>query len=160
MDNTQAKDLGNHIKVIQLKVSSPFIVTALLGGSLMFVKGNIWFIVLGVLIVAGTILMYIKFPNRKVADLYDNGVILYPKSQPEKTILWDDIKMWRYDQGKGNEDNLLLELKDGTSVGIVLFQRGKLVRSLVKYCPNQDYHEIRRQQTAQKTIRLFKRKSR
>ncbi len=157
MVDSLTKIKGEFLKEVQLKTKLPFVFTLAIGGLLFLTKSFGW-LSLGIAIIIFTVIMYLKFPEKKIADVYTDGVILYVNESEAIEVLWPEITLWHYNEKNVGEDTLRIELVNGEVVTLPLYSRGYLVRSLNKYCPEQDYQKLQIKAVRDKIKKAFTKK--
>ena len=157
VENTLNKIQGNFLKEVHLKAKLPFVFTFVIGISLFFTKSFGW-VSLGIALIIFTVLMYIKFPDRKIAEVYQDGVILFVTATEAIEVLWPEITLWHYDEKNVGDEALRIELVNGEVIFLPLFTRGYLVKSLNKHCPDQEYNKLQLTVVRDKIKSAFKKK--
>lgn len=158
MKLTETKKItGPLLKEVNLKPVLPFVATLGLGGILVFTKSFPW-VAFGLTLIILISLMYWKFPDRKIAEVYEDGLVIFESEDQAVEILWDEITLWHYDEKQVGEDTLRIELADGEIVLVPLYARGYLVKMLNKKRPDQDYQKIKLSQLSGKVRSLLKKK--
>lgn len=100
---------------------------------------NEFFSFIGLLIVAITLFFMTVAPDRKLIEFTVDFVVLYNCRMRDECFLiyWDDILSWRY-VWHADEDELLIELVDGSFQRMPVFSRKRIIPLMRYYAEGKE----------------------
>ncbi|MDO4941126.1 MAG: hypothetical protein Q4E33_05500 [Erysipelotrichaceae bacterium] len=122
-------------------------VVCLIVGAAMLIPNNLFVRILGLFFVVMAALVMYVMKDKKVADVYSDGVLIYnSKNQDYAYFLnYNDVKMWKVDHEEGH-DTIVFTLNSLYRTGFDTFQSNKAYRALEKYIGDKDEKLIRAQE--------------
>lgn len=150
---------GTFIKSINNKPLAVFLVPALIGILMLF--GNWAMRIFGLLFIVFTLFVFSKFKRKTVADIYEEYIIIYKDDSDIVTLLrWDDIKTWDLKISSSAEDQLFIEMLDGSFYEIAMFGIAKISVYFRKFAFDANHREqVKARENARgSSFNLFKKK--
>lgn len=114
-----------------------------IGIGLLMLFGNIFLKLFGALFIGFSLYVYYNFPKAKVADVYEEMLVIYDQKEQRlfKVLYWDKIKSWDMKVSQAAEDQILVETNDERYVSIYMFGIAKLAVYFRKYAFEKNKHE-------------------
>ena len=112
-------------KTIMFKPISPSVTCFIVGVAIMFVN-NLIVRLLGAFFILMAVLVYVFVKDKKVADIYDDGCLIYHTDDQNLGyfIKYDDISEWEVSHEYGR-DSIIFTLKNGNRAYFDTFQANK-----------------------------------
>lgn len=119
-------------------------IVCLIAGVAMLIPNNLFVRILGVFFLIMAIAVLYAMKDKKVAEIYSDGVLIYNSKNQEYAYFLDynDVKMWKVDHEEGH-DSIIFTLNSTYRTGFDTFQSNKAYRALQKYIGNKDEKIIR-----------------
>lgn len=111
---------------------------------------------LGMFFIGMAVLVIYTVKDKKVADIYDNGVLIYnPKKEGYAFFLkYKDVKMWKVDHSEGH-DAIIFTLHNSYRTGFDSFQANKAFNAINKYIPEKEERVIQQERIRSKPSTLI-----
>ncbi len=116
-------------------------------GFIMLITLNWRFMLFGVFILANTIFVYIKTPDRPVLSIYNSGIVIFDRQThvADVYITWDQITQWHYKTGVAFNDVLTITCENSEMFTIESFKGTRIFKYFNKFAKSKE-----------RTIQLFK----
>lgn len=103
----------------------------------------LWPLGIVILLLVTVVLFFI--PNRKVMDIYDEGILIYNRNDADlaQDIRFDNIKEWKIQTGKSSSILLILWLENDDYAYSEVNSGSKLVRILNNIIPEKEANYMR-----------------
>lgn len=140
---------AEHLKTLNNKRYINFVVPFIIGFLMLF--GSWLLKAFGIIFVAYTIFVFVKFKDRTVADVYKEFLVVYdPEDANLATVIpWDEMKSWDMKVSQTQEDSIFVETKDNEVIVINMFGIGRLGQYFRKFVFDKNKNEIyKRKQNA------------
>lgn len=151
MNKIKVSDIpkGKFVKSLNNKQLRNFVIPFLIGFFMLF--GNWQLKAFGLLFIAYTIFIFIKFKDRVVVDIYEEFFVAYDREDNSyvSVVFWNDIETWDLKISQIQEDSIFVENKNNELLVINMFGIGRLVVYFRRYVFEKNKNEkYKRQQNA------------
>ena len=139
----EVKAQGRFIKAIGFKPkAAPLIVTAM--GIVLLIPNSLYSRLLGFLMIALAVLVFLKVKDFKVMDIFDQGIMFYGDRDAKYAYFlpFDDIVMWRMDR-EGGHDSIVFELENNQKIIKDTFEADRVYKALYPLIREKEYNYIK-----------------
>lgn len=138
---SEKKETRKSIKSFMFKPTIAIWTMFAFGLALLFTP--LWLLGILILILVGAVVFLI--PNRKVLDIYEDGILIYDRNEQDiaQDIRFNIIKEWKIQSGKASGVMLILLLEDDYYACCEVNNSTKLVSILNGLIPEKEANYIR-----------------
>ena len=143
MPVAEVKPQGRFVKAIGFKPkAAPLIVTAM--GIALLIPNSLYARLLGFLMIALAVLVFLKVKDFKVMDIFDKGIMFYGDADAKYAYFlpFDDIVMWKMEREAGH-DRIVFELNNDLKIIKDTFEADRVYKTLYPLIREKEYNYIK-----------------
>ena len=141
---SEIKPAGQPLRTITYKPYTACYIGTAAGIGMLFLRNWI-FIVLGLFFIALALFVLLKIKDRKVLDIYQDGVLIYGLEDSSRGMYlrYGEVAEWSTKSAQGGSECVYFVLEDGRQIYKDTFQALTAYRQLIKLIPEKETEHIR-----------------